>query len=105
MAACTQPGVSIAAVAMANGINANLLRRWVNDAERDVDNAVTPTCDGDARDALQPAPTFVPLALPPAVAAPADIRVEVRRGGTSITVTWPSAAAAECAQWMRELLR
>lgn len=31
--ACMQPGVSIAAVAMTHGINANLLRRWVNDAE------------------------------------------------------------------------
>jgi transposase len=30
--ACMQQGVSIAAVAMAHGINANLLRRWVKDA-------------------------------------------------------------------------
>jgi transposase len=29
VAACQQVGVSIAAVAMAHGINANLLRRWV----------------------------------------------------------------------------
>ena len=27
--ACEQPGVSMAAVALAHGINANLLRRWV----------------------------------------------------------------------------
>ena len=32
VAAC-QPGVSMAAVAMARGINANLLRRWVREAE------------------------------------------------------------------------
>ena len=31
---CQQPGVSIAAVALARGLNANLLRRWVNEAER-----------------------------------------------------------------------
>ena len=29
VAACLQPGVSMAAVALANGLNANLLRRWV----------------------------------------------------------------------------
>ncbi len=29
--ACIQPGISIAAVALANGLNANLLRRWVKD--------------------------------------------------------------------------
>ena len=34
-----------------------------------------------------------------------DIRIELRRGPTSITVTWPSGAAAECAMWLRELLR
>ena len=27
--ACLQPGVSIAAVALANGLNANLVRKWV----------------------------------------------------------------------------
>jgi transposase len=27
---CKQPGVSVAALALAHGINANLLRRWVN---------------------------------------------------------------------------
>jgi len=27
--ACTRPGVSMASVALANGLNANLLRRWV----------------------------------------------------------------------------
>lgn len=29
VASCMQPGMSMAAVAMAHGINANLLRRWV----------------------------------------------------------------------------
>jgi transposase-like protein len=28
-----QPGMSMTAVAMAQGVNANLLRRWVRDAE------------------------------------------------------------------------
>lgn len=30
--ACLQPGVSIAGVALANGLNANLLRRWVKES-------------------------------------------------------------------------
>lgn len=33
VASCMQPGISIAAIAMARGINANLLRRWVQEAE------------------------------------------------------------------------
>jgi transposase len=34
-----------------------------------------------------------------------DVRIELRRGPTAITVVWPVTAAAECADWMRELLR
>ena len=34
VAACRKPGVSIAAVALANRLNANLLRRWVVAEER-----------------------------------------------------------------------
>ena len=53
------------------------------------------------------ATVFVPLRLPaqPATATLPDIRIELRRGATLIAVTWPAGAAAECAAWMRELLR
>ena len=34
-----------------------------------------------------------------------DIRLEVRRGATTISVNWPAQAAGECALWIRELLR
>ena len=107
IAACRRPGVSIASVALNRGLNANLLRRWVAESERDgqAGGVVARTSVGDST-AAQPAPEFVPLSLaPPAVAVPADIRVELRRGDTVITVIWPSTAASECAFWMRELLR
>jgi transposase len=50
---------------------------------------------------------FVPLQLPAQapIAPTPDIRIELRRGATSVTVTWPTDAAVECASWMRELLR
>jgi transposase len=41
VAACRRPGVSIASVAMSNGVNANLLRRWVVEQERKPALAVT----------------------------------------------------------------
>ena len=47
---------------------------------------------------------FIPMQLPAKTAA-ADIRIELRRGATSISVAWPTDAATECAAWMRELLR
>lgn len=50
---------------------------------------------------------FVALALPqPAGAAVAcDIRLELRRAGITINVSWPTSAAAECAALLREMLR
>jgi transposase-like protein len=104
VAACRQPGISMAAVAMAHGVNANLLRRWVIDAEQRASangNSLQAVASGAAPSST---PAFVALPLAPSAAA-ADIRIELRRGATAITVTWPSSAAAECAAWMRELLR
>jgi transposase len=110
IAACRRPEVSIAAVALKRGLNANLLRRWVAESERDCDTGgavatVATTVGAELARPAAPTPAFVPLALSPPVATPAHIRVELRRGDTAITVTWPSSAASECASWMRELLR
>lgn len=107
VASAAQPGVSLASVAMSLGINANLLRRWVRDAE------VPPgrTAEGNAPKALpsaepeSAAPSFVPVQLPAPTTPPSDIRIEVRRGATSVVVTWPAVLAGECASWLRELLR
>jgi hypothetical protein len=35
---------------------------------------------------------------------PEAIRIEVRRAGTVVTVSWPVSAAAASAMWLRELL-
>jgi transposase len=94
---CRRPGVSMASVAMANGVNANLLRNWVvREAKAQL---------------AAPAPVAVPksefIALPLAATPEpvSDIRVEVRRGDATVTVTWPASAAGECATWLRAWLR
>ena len=107
VAACCKPGVSSASVAMANGINANLVRRWVKEAE--VGNEIelesaARQCE-KAKPATPAAAKFLPVPLPAPVPAAADIRIELQRGATIVTVTWPASAASECAAWMRELLR
>jgi transposase len=99
VAACNVPGMSNAAVAMAHGINPNLARRWVRHAEQRAGGVLVKPTIGSAPAA------FVPVQLPAAPAAPADIRVELRRGPIAISVSWPCTAASECAAWMRELLR
>lgn len=109
VAACTQPGMSMAAVAMAHGINANLLRRWGHEAEmKPASDTVRAEVDDGAK-AQEPKTVFVPVSLPASAPTPSahapDIRIELRRGPTTVTVTWPGGAASECAAWMRELLR
>jgi hypothetical protein len=97
----------MAAVALANGVNANLVRRWVLESDGLTDRGAPQLLDSIKRGTSTPA-TFVPLQLPtPAAAptAPADIRIEVTRGATAIIVTWPVVAAPECAAVLRELLR
>ena len=109
--ACRQPGVSIAAVALANGLNANMVRKWVIDAEARATVVPAaglgePASVGD-KPPPSASPSFLPLALrAPAAPMPADeIRIELHRGATAIKVAWPSTAAADCAAWLRELLR
>jgi len=101
VAACLHPGISMAAVAMAHGINANLLRRWVREGEVKPDVAAHDKHSGDA--AALPGPAFVPMTVAPATSA--DIRIELRRGSMLLVVMWPSSAATECGAWIRELLR
>lgn len=105
--ACSEPGASVAGVALSFGLNANLVRQWLRGRGFKRTGAALAEPVAATR-----AQRFVPLALPAAVAAkpeacsPAgDIRVEVRRGSLQVNVSWPQSAGAECAGWLRELLR
>ena len=48
------------------------------------------------------ASAFVPLQLEMPRAAPADIRLELRRGAATVIVNWPGQEAAACGSWLRE---
>ena len=88
-------GSSVAQVALAHGLNANLVHKW-----RRLAGVGSRTSPAAAQQ------TFVPVPLARPAAAPAnDVRVELRRGATLVTVNWPTSAAGECAMWLRELLR
>lgn len=97
---CQQPGASIAAIALAHGINANIVHRWLREHARGQLSVA------GARDL-----GFVPVRLETshnaASGGPAgpDIRVEIRRGANAVTVNWPLQGASACAAWLREWLR
>ena len=98
---CAQPGASIAGVALQHGINTNIVHRWIREHSQ-------------GTVVIQPQ-AFVPVALstepepvaskPVAVAATSEIRMELRRGTSSVTVMWPSELAGDCGVWLREWLR
>ena len=91
---CALPGASVAQVALTHSLNANLVHKWRRQASH-VEPAV----------AVPPKPEFLPLAIAGSTAATMSVRIEVRRGATTMNVDWPLGAMPECAAWLREILR
>ena len=97
--ACCEPGVSVAGIALANGVNANQVRRWMRE------RGLTPPTRREIL-ATSAMPAFVPVAVPPVAAEPLpDIRLELRRGDATVAIRWPVDAAGECGAWLRAWLR
>jgi transposase len=109
LAACAEPGASVAAVALSFGLNDNLEHQWRRG------RGVIPLRSSASTATAKEAPEFVALSLPepspvppPSPAAAGlyeEIRLELKRGALVVCVTWPVSAAADCATWLRELLR
>ena len=91
---CQAPGAWVTQVAMAHGINANLVHIWRKLAPQQCAQPVE-------------ASPFVPLLVEAAPASPVQqhIDIELRRGAVSMTLTWPLPATLELASWTRALLR
>ena len=112
VAASARPGASISALALAQGMNPNVLHRWLREHERSGLHQLIAVA------ALQPANTpaikeFVPLRLPSPAAAPTSavagkplaVEVELRKGDLQMNVRWPVSLTAEFANWTATLLR
>ncbi|WP_321857455.1 IS66-like element accessory protein TnpA [Paraburkholderia tropica] len=102
VAACQGTGVSVSAVALEHRLNANLLRRWLDQAEGRLPKRLS---ESPVEAQSTQLPAFVPVAMGAKDIGSTEIRVEVRRGNQSITVSWPVTEAAQCATWLREWLR
>lgn len=105
-AACGEPGASIAGIALANGVNANLVRKWMTQRgialpPRHVKPTSVPMLSNGST------PSFIPVGVEvaPTRRTPSNIQIEMRRGDTALTVSWPAEAAGACASWLGEWLR
>jgi transposase-like protein len=92
----SQPHTSVAAVALANGLNANMLRRWVRQSQASAGSGAEMT------------PAFVQLpmhtqpAAPLALPEPAtEIEVQIQRNGATLRASLPLDSRS--AAWLREV--
>ena len=106
LAACAEPGASVAAVARLFELNDNLVHQWRRGRGAGGTMVAIPLA--------HKAPEFVELSLPTPSPAPTQtesavqsesIRIELKRGALSVNVLWPRSAAGDFALWLRELLR
>jgi transposase len=102
MAECDATGASVARVAMAHGINANVVHRWRQLAREGGGRRTRPSM----MPATATGTSFVPVVVSDAPQGTkiSDIHIELRRGATALAIRWPVSAATECAVWLRELL-
>ncbi|PCM43741.1 IS66-like element accessory protein TnpA [Marinobacter sp. ANT_B65] len=100
VAQCLEPGASVSRIALDNGLNANMVRRWISEARRAPKSPAT-------------TPGFVPVNLGTATSVPAlpaasdkrsIIRIEIPRVGGAVVVEWPAEQAHQCAALLRDLL-
>lgn len=100
--ACRQSGASVAAIALRSGLNANVVYRWLSEGRQSVDADIGNRAALSTRSCTE----FIPVQMSqPAVPTSTDIRMELRRGASSVTVNWPVQCAGDCAALLRDWLR
>lgn len=107
VAASGQAGVSVSAVALANGLNTNLLRRWIKEHREHLPANGPDRTDAtpsQAKSALM-VPVTIESVEPSDLPLPSEIRIDIRRGPTTVQMAWPLAHAAMLGEVMKDLLR
>ena len=107
VAQARQPHVSIASVALSHGLNANLLRRWIRDADPNYVKRGNSLSGSSGSVLMGHTPGFLPVSLPhPSSKADGQsIEIEVHKGSSTIRVKWPMQASTTCLAWLRELTK
>jgi|SRR5690606_25675755 len=92
VAQCLEPGATVSRISLDNGLNANMVRRWISEARR-------------APKAPATTPGFVPVNLPTVASAQSNqsvpdkrstIRIEIPRAGGAVVVEWPADNVLPC---------
>ena len=107
VAVCQRPDVSIAALASSQGMNANVLHRWLKEHAHSGCHQIVKQSRSDTPSSILQVPAFVPVKLTVTEPEPAgaEIKAELRKGALSMHITWPISAAAQFASWATALLK
>ena len=107
VAACQQPGASIAALASSHGMNANVLHRWLKEHAHSGRHQLVKPTRSEALAPISPTPAFLPVNLTATAPEPkgTEIKAELRKGGLSMNITWPISCAAEFASWATAIFK
>jgi transposase len=125
---CRRPGASVAAVALAHGLNANLLRKWLQGRGLKrcglaVPAVAAPAAKASARRCESPADAaaaavlqFLPIEMASAgssgraptraVEVPGEPTIDIALacGDVQVQVRWPASQASACGAWLHVLL-
>lgn len=94
--------MSCSALAISHGMNPNVLRRWIKEADHTPAPKIA-TQHIDSAAAFIALPIAVTPAPPESTAVP--VRIEVQRNGITIAIDWPAGRLDDSAAWVREILR
>jgi len=96
LVALCQPGTSVSAVALAHGINSNLLRRWINQYS-----------DGLPSKSVTTSAKLVPVQVEMSASSPASdvIEISIQKNSSRVSIRWPGQQAHACGQWLADLLK
>ncbi len=92
IALCQQPGASVAGVARAHRVNANLLRRWIRQHAGSLPGS---------------APNMVPIRLEAPVAVQTDdaLKLEINTSSARVTIHCPACHVDTCARLLGKWLQ
>lgn len=97
LVALCQPGVSVSAIALAHGVNTNLLRRWINQYQNELPAPIE----------SEPSKLVaVQVDLPSPVSTRDDaIEISIEKNSARISIRWPGNQAHACAKWLGAWLK
>lgn len=106
LAACHQPGVSVAAIVRQYDLNDNIVHKWLADARLSVEQSPPISTNARELSPTTPALGFIPVQIADTpTPASASIRLHFRQDQRDLSIEWPADQAQACLALIQALLR